>query len=254
MAQQIKISDYLVNDVEKLTNLRDSLGISSWVDFAIHIDCSPSNLYDHVYTNSIDKKTGKPIYEKLLQPWHVKLFTLIKYLSVQKSKDDKKILEMILTPINPPAKLPSNCSLKKLKDFEEHYSEVISSGADLRDLIPLVSDAFDLVDSEMKKGARKRDEKPQTREEQQPLSFKMANLTGIAIRTYDSYIKTRTKDKDGNPLPPKPMRGIIAKIYTIVNYLLEEDRQDLVDILTMVDESCMSDYGVKRNRDSAQKK
>lgn len=236
MSSNIDFKRYVVNDITKLTNLRNKLGVKSWDTFAIFIDCSPSNIYDHVYSKQ--EEGGVPVYEKILQPWHLKLFTLLNYLHAKKEKD---LIEAILTPISKPKKLPASLSGVDIGNFANDVGEPITTGADLKKLTSDISELFGITDPKAKRGPLKKGEKKPSIKESQPLTYFMSSVAGIAPRTFGSYVNAPNAKS-------KTMRGIVSKLYSIVSYLCEEGREDLVQMLVDIDESYMKDYGKKRER------
>ena len=240
----IKPDKYIVNSVEKLEELRNELGILSWDRFAILLDCSPSNIYDHVYSNQDQTDGGLPEYEKILQLWHIKLFTLINYLNKTGEED---LLDAVLTPISLPKSMPKSIGLTEEDTYGQNYGKPVITGTDLKALSADISLMFGINDPEVKRGPGNGRDKTLSLQDQLPLTNFMAELTGIAMRTYSSYVNS----KEANT---KKMRGIVSKIYTVVSYLYEEDHKELIEFLSEIDDKYIIEYGRKRLRVNAPKK
>ncbi|MCF2900892.1 hypothetical protein L1267_10805 [Pseudoalteromonas sp. OFAV1] len=253
MTSKINIDEYIINDIEKLENLRNELGIKTWEQFAVLVDCSPSNIFDHVYykKEKVDGKVVKPkdgelpIYEKLLQVWHLKLFTLINYLLKTGQNDE---LEAALTPIALPKKMPDTVALSSEDLFENRIGTPVNNGSKLAKLTKEISEYMDLEDPTLRRGPTKRGQIKPSKEEQLPLTAFMSSLAGIAMRTYISYLKAPDPETIEDPKKRRNMRSIVVKLYSIASYLLEENRKDLLELIVSIDESYMTDYGVKRIR------
>lgn len=246
MTASIKLKDYLVNDIDSLTELRKDLGLKSWDQMAVLIDLSSSNLYDHVYSSTTDngKKNGKPVYEKLLQLWHIKLFTALNYLNQQSDSVTEDLLEQILRPLVMPERLPNSVTLSDSDLFEngEFGGTIIKTPDDLKMLSGVISKGMNIKDPVIKRGPGNGKKAGIPLEVQFPLTNLMANISGISFRTYNSYAKAPKTPKG------KRMKGMLSKIYTLASLLAEEKRFDIIQMMADIDESHMKEYGVKRYR------
>lgn len=246
MTATIKPEDYLINNVDLLTTLRKDLGIKSWDQMAVSIDLSSSNLYDHVYTKTDSKREEKglkPVYEKLFQLWHIKLFTALNYLNQQFDDETSEMLDLALKPLAIPNKVPNSVTLTDADIFTEQDA-VIRTPKDLKNLAALISEGMGVKDPILKRGPGNGRQKDIPLEDQFPLTNLMANISGISFRTYNSYAKAPNTEKG------KKMKGMLSKIYTLAHLFAKAGRFDIIQMMADINEDKHTDdYGEKRHRE-----
>lgn len=243
MTASINLNDYLVNDIELLTELRKDLGLKSWDQMAVLIDLSSSNLYDHVYSSKTEN--GKPVYEKILQLWHIKLFTALNYLNQQNDPVTVDLLEQIMRPLSIPKHVPNSVTITEDDLFEngEFGGKIIKTPEDLKALAKIISKGTGLKDPVIKRGPGNGKKPDVPIEEQFLLTNLMAKISGISFRTYNSYAKASMT----NP-KAKRLKGMLSKIYTLASLLAEEKRFDIIHMMADIDKSHTKEYGIKRVR------